>query len=226
MCRSPINPVDSYLFVCLTLRDATCFLSFHLPPLTAVCVCVCQSFGPIIFMLSDTDSGLHSGAGELWAVINLKCYLRDTWDALWQQQHLFSVVPLCNGRGGTVQVVIPIPCHLTKKHLCSVVDLKCIIEIGEHLLNERFKSILKLIKVVSPTQHLSFEWVSNSQFLQVWKFVASAPLKWITIMSSFHMGEVIYRKVQITQNLPAARRYLPRCPQHVLSNHCPVALQG
>lgn len=93
-----------------------CLFDFTVPPLihfhfiapsySAVCVSVCmcvQSVAPFHALKCSLTLWLLCGAGELWAVINLKCYLRDT-HTLWQRQDLSAVVPLCNRRWGGKQL--------------------------------------------------------------------------------------------------------------------------
>ncbi len=55
MRRRPINPFDSYLFVCLTLPGCHLFSFISFPP-SCCCVCVCPSICSLshVEMLSDT----------------------------------------------------------------------------------------------------------------------------------------------------------------------------
>lgn len=86
-------------------RAAPYSLSFHCLVLQrCVCVCMCvQAVAPFHALKCSLTLWLLCGAGELWAVINLKCYLRDT-HTLWQRQDLSAVVPLCNRRWGGKQL--------------------------------------------------------------------------------------------------------------------------
>lgn len=89
------------LLVCLLGFIGLPLVFFHfIAPLLLRCVCVCvQALARFHTLKCSLTLWLLCGAGELWAVITLKCYLGDSY-ALWQRQSLSAVVPLCYGRWG------------------------------------------------------------------------------------------------------------------------------
>lgn len=131
MLGSPIDPFDSYLLVCLTLPCHPLFTFISLPHLTELRVCMCvQAVAPFHTLKCSLTLWLLCGAGELWAVINLKCYLTDT-HTLRQQQDLSAVVPLCNRRwGGNNWGSI----HKEKLAYCIHFDLSFILTFKEKLV--------------------------------------------------------------------------------------------
>lgn len=64
VCRSPINPFDSYLFVLDITRMSHVFFHLIYPPLLLWCLLPRHS--------------VHTAAGDLCAAVNSKCYLRNT----------------------------------------------------------------------------------------------------------------------------------------------------
>lgn len=101
MRRRPINPFDSYLFVCLTLPGCHLFSFISFAP-SYCCVCVCPSIRSLsrFEMLPDTVTPV--------CTLELVSYEQSlTWNAILEthtlsdsSKNLFAVVLSCNGRWG------------------------------------------------------------------------------------------------------------------------------